>query len=421
MKRKGMSIASWAFAIVALVAVASVGVVAVQTHMVGQNATVSQTRAQVTNTATTDSQNGLRLSLDVVPSAVSQGGSISISISDFNTLSTANSPTMESLTVAGQALGLGPCNQLPLGVGIFQGYLVASNLTSGSQLKVFEPGVYSCPVEFPVSYYSFSPQSSDVSLYSPQSTGPNGTSSPTLMWTRAAAATLSFSGYWTSQSLLGGTLHPFAPGVYTIVGGDLFGQTAILHFVVSPTGGTVSTTSTESGTTSPSGRSASVNSISGLQLRVALNTTSLIPGQTLGVELSEFNTVNAFNNVSQSDQYPVSVALGECPNTFYQPFGVALYRGNYDAQNFSQGTPLQIFPLVPCPMFVRLITGYGFQPLSDQAVVQPSTGASPVPMAASVNISAVYSGHAQPLEPGTYTLVAADEWGAVAFLYFQVS
>lgn len=431
MKRKGMSLATWAFLIVTLVAVASVGVVAIQTHLTGQAVTGSRTEVQVTNSTTTSSLDGLRLSLHVEPTAVYQGSPITVSISDFNTHTTPNSPAVTgNLSIAGNQLSLGPCSQLPLGLGIYQGYLLADNLSSGSALSVFEPGIYSCPAEFPVAYYSFSPQSDDISLYSFHQSGQNQTGAASLMWTTPAAATLNFSGYWAGQSGLqiGSNFHPFAPGAYTVVGEDVWGQLLILHFMVSSGSGIVSTTSTTERSTSSTSaitsastsNSTSVDSLDGLQLRVSMNATSLFQGQSLEVEVSEFNPLAIFDNVSRSDHYQVNVALGSCPNLYYQPFGVAVYRGYYDAQNVSQGVPLQIFPAVPCPMYVRLITGYTFQPLSDLAVIQPSSGATPAPIAADVNVSMVYLGQAQPLSPGTYTVVGADEWDALAFLYFQV-
>jgi hypothetical protein len=167
-------------------------------------------------------------------------------------------------------------------------------------------------------------------------------------------------------------------------------------------------------------RNASVDSVDGLQLRVGLNATVLLPGESLQVTVSEFNTLATLNNVSQASQWPIQAELGSCPNVYIQPFGIAVYSGHADAQNISQATQLEIFPIKPCPMFVRLITGYAFQPQSDLAVVLPGSGASPLPMAANVNISMNYSGQPQPLPPGTYTLVAADEWGAMTFLYFTV-
>jgi hypothetical protein len=71
-------------------------------------------------------------------------------------------------------------------------------------------------------------------------------------------------------------------------------------------------------------------------------------------------------------------------------------------------------------MYIRLVTGYEFQPLSNLAVVLPSSGASPSPLDGNVYLSMTYSPQAQQLSPGTYTVVAADEWGALVFLYFTV-
>ena len=138
------------------------------------------------------------------------------------------------------------------------------------------------------------------------------------------------------------------------------------------------------------------------------------------MNLSEFNTLSAPNNVSASHDWQTQVALGPCENTYVQPFGIAVYAGHVDAQNLSQGERVNIFPLVACPMYVRLVNGYEFQPTSDLAVVLPSIGATPSPLVGSVDIGMNYSSRGQPLSAGGYTIVAADEWGALAFVYFAV-
>ena len=108
------------------------------------------------------------------------------------------------------------------------------------------------------------------------------------------------------------------------------------------------------------------------------------------------------------------------------PFGVAVYRGVVTEANLSMATPLQIFPVVACPMLIRLVTGYAFQPDSDLAVVLP--GKTPaIPMEAQVTAAGAYGGPSSasqapvPFSPGMYTVVAGDEWGALAFLHFQVA
>jgi hypothetical protein len=183
-----------------------------------------------------------------------------------------------------------------------------------------------------------------------------------------------------------------------------------------------STTSSTTTVVTPGQTSTFADSQHGLQLRLSISTDLAITGaNVVSVNVSEFNTLSGPNNVTMSSQWQTQAALSSCPNTNFQPFGIAVYLGHFTAQNVSQGSQLQIFPITACPMYIRLITGYLFQPNSDVATVLPGSG--PTPMTASVDINGTYSGLGQslPLNPGTYTVVAADEWGALAFLYFEVS
>ena len=81
--------------------------------------------------------------------------------------------------------------------------------------------------------------------------------------------------------------------------------------------------------------------------------------------------------------------------------------------------------MVACPMLVRYITGYLFQTMSDNATVLPGTGETP--MATEVQASGTYNSTGNklnqltPFAPGTYTVVAGDEWGNMVFVYFSVS
>jgi hypothetical protein len=183
---------------------------------------------------------------------------------------------------------------------------------------------------------------------------------------------------------------------------------------------TTSTASTATSSGTGGSSSAYADSQQSLQLRVSVNATSLAPGKTLEVNASEYNTLNAANNVTKSGEWQIQAAVGSCPNTDVQPFGIALFQGHYAPQNVSQGTQLQIFPITACPMFERLVTGYLFQPQSDSAAVLP--GSSVTPMVATIGVNATYAipGQSHELSPGEYTLVAADEWGAMAFIYITV-
>lgn len=181
--------------------------------------------------------------------------------------------------------------------------------------------------------------------------------------------------------------------------------------------------SSQSTSTIGSASSTTVASRYGLELELSMNGTRFSAGQNISVNVSEFNALDQSNNVSGSGDWFVPVALGSCTNLNDLPVGIALYRGHYSAGNVSSGTQIQVFPVTVCPMIVRYISGYEFQANSDVATILP--GSAQVAVMASVDIvngtsNGAGIGQASPLNPGQYTVVAADEWGAVTFLYFQV-
>ncbi len=141
--------------------------------------------------------------------------------------------------------------------------------------------------------------------------------------------------------------------------------------------------------------------------------------------MSDYNPSTVELNLSKESAWALDgLSTGECPSLYY-PFGVAVFQGRYTSANVSQAVPLRIFPAVPCPMLVRYITGYLFQPMSDNATVLPGTGE--VPMATGVSVSGTYDMGANqlnglmPFAPGSYTVAAGDEWGNLAFAYFVVA
>jgi len=215
-----------------------------------------------------------------------------------------------------------------------------------------------------------------------------------------------------------------APVMLTFVVATILVVSAIAVITVRPQVAPATTSGTTTGTTTqaPAGeKTVTVGSADGLELQVTLNATQITSGESVQVSLSEFNTLPTVNNVSASQAWPTQVALGACRNIYDQPFGMAVYFGVVDAQNLSQGRQADVFPATACPMYIRLVTGYEFQPASDSAVVLPSSGAVPSPLTGNVEVGMVYNGLAsQPLPAGSYTVVAADEWGALTFVYFQV-
>jgi len=186
---------------------------------------------------------------------------------------------------------------------------------------------------------------------------------------------------------------------------------------------TVTTTTTIPTTTMSTTTSALP--VNGLQLQLSVNTTKLTPGEVLQISVSEYNTLSTVNNVAAENSSAVSnLALGPCKNTFVQPFGVALFQGHFTKQNISLATALGIFPLVPCPLFIRQVTGFIFLPDSINAAVLPGGDiSSSTPMSAEVTVTGIFAQGTQshPFDPGAYTIVAGDEWGTLEFLYIDVN
>jgi len=114
--------------------------------------------------------------------------------------------------------------------------------------------------------------------------------------------------------------------------------------------------------------------------------------------------------------------------------GIAILRGYYTQANMTSGAPpLQQFPsglLVSCPAAVGDGGHYIFEPLGYNATIYGDVVA---PAEAGLVTDGYYApgqtyeqGQPNggetitPFEPGTYTVVAGDQWGQVAFAHFEV-
>ncbi len=189
--------------------------------------------SQTSESGRTTLSNGLRLLLGLSPSVLPQGDGVSISVSLINAL-----PTRNNLTVSGGGtrLNLGPCSQLPLGVGVFRGNYDAANLSAGTPLGLYYPGMYSCPAMFGVAYWSFAPLSDNVTLVSDQPTGLGNATAPQDVWTQKAGADLEYWGYWSGRAefypSVNASFTAFQPGSYTVAAEDAWGEETIMHFTV---------------------------------------------------------------------------------------------------------------------------------------------------------------------------------------------
>ena len=181
------------------------------------------------------------------------------------------------------------------------------------------------------------------------------------------------------------------------------------------------------------GNSASSKSVSGLSLSLSLDSKTYQSGQQVGIDIDEKNTLSKTNTITSSTKWPISgLGVGPCGPLNY-PFGIAVFQGNYTAANISSASPLQIYApgIYMCPDILADISSYVFQPLSNTAAVfqmsestaistmEMNTEFEPAPTGycASNNVGATFTN----FEPGVYTVIGGDEWGALVVLHFTVS
>jgi hypothetical protein len=197
---------------------------------------------------------------------------------------------------------------------------------------------------------------------------------------------------------------------------------------------TTTTTSTTTITNFNDVNTASSETVSGLSLSLYLDSKTYQQGQQVSIAVYEKNTLKTTNIIASSTKWPVSgLRVGPC-GTLNYPFGFAIFQGNYTATNVSSATPLQIYQpaTYTCPATIGNISSYVFQPLSDTASVfqmsestavfnnmEMNTEFEPGPRGywASNNIGAAFT----LFDPGVYTVVAGDEWGALVVVHFTVS
>jgi hypothetical protein len=231
-----ISTATMAFAAIIIVVTAGVGAISFTSQPAPSTRTITTGIFEPPTgnlTSSMISSNGLRLTLSLARSMFPQGSGVSMNVSLINTLTTRNNLTMPGGRIS---LGLGPCGQLPLSVGVFKGNYDVGNLSEGNSLGLYYPGLYMCPALFPIGFWSFAPGNDNVTLVSPQPTGAGNANAPKDMWTQRARANLEYWGYWSGQA----TGYPsgnaafvsFQPGTYTVAAQDAWGDATVLHFQI---------------------------------------------------------------------------------------------------------------------------------------------------------------------------------------------
>jgi len=175
--------------------------------------------------ASSNTTNGLKLSLsvDATPNIQHQ---ISITLDETNVLSEINNiPVSDNWSYKG--LGVAPCDfTSPYGIAVFEGDYVASNLSTGTPLTLYNPHITRlCPTNYPVISYSFQP-SLDWAQVIENPANP-------LHNSQQMQYELTINGYWPDDNFSSNSqLTSFKPSVYTVVAGEEWGNLIILHFTV---------------------------------------------------------------------------------------------------------------------------------------------------------------------------------------------
>jgi hypothetical protein len=175
------------------------------------------------------------------------------------------------------------------------------------------------------------------------------------------------------------------------------------------------------------------NSTIGIDLSLALNSTTIMPGQgqDLQTVVEVLNTLPRVSNVSVANDFPVRPLQPKCLPGDYTPIVIQMYEGNYARSNISSASPLPY--ILSCPaVFPGSIVAeyyYLFQPDSANATLYgrnhagnlSSTGQMSLRIVDQISIHQFSSGFPNGTFPaGTYTLMVEDWWGQVVILHFQV-
>jgi hypothetical protein len=171
----------------------------------------------------------------------------------------------------------------------------------------------------------------------------------------------------------------------------------------------------------------------GVQLVLSVSPSAGPHATAFAVNATVWNTLSRPNNVTGVDNYH-GVELNPLCNT--GPVTFEVLKGYFTVANFTTGTVLSIHGVqnMMCVVPTSALGYYVFQPHSDvftaplagQAMRgQPSTASmttrSATAAASLVNIYSSGLANPEPFPPGTYTVVAADNWGQLALVHFEVT
>ena len=174
------------------------------------------------SSASTESVNGLSVSLATDRTTYQPGQSVSITVDEKNLLSTTNDiPAADNLPPEFRS-GFPNDPSFPLGLAVLRGNYTGANYSTAAPLIIYDPNkVYNGTTAAAPTAYSFSPFI-DVAILK----GGDYNSSDAIR----LHIQISVNGYWSDNE--SASFNNFEPGIYTIVAGDEWGTLVALHFAV---------------------------------------------------------------------------------------------------------------------------------------------------------------------------------------------
>jgi hypothetical protein len=207
--------------------IAGCGNTGTQTPVQSTLSTTTTTTFNGVNSVSKKFANGLSLSISVNPQLIKPGYPIHIVITESNTLSKMNNlHASDKWPINGLSVGICGTESYPFGVAVFQGSYTATNISSATPLELDNPNVIPQGCIAPVSNvtaYDFKPSSDIATLDGDVLFG----STATMQMSAEVIGGIYWAGSFPNT-----IEQNFEPGVYTVVGGDEWGNLVVLHFTV---------------------------------------------------------------------------------------------------------------------------------------------------------------------------------------------
>ncbi len=160
----------------------------------------------------------------------------------------------------------------------------------------------------------------------------------------------------------------------------------------------------------------------GLQFILNLTNTTITVGQKEGMNIEVYNPSGLMRSVSFGTNYSIQNLTNFMPG-MYMPIDFAIYNGNYTLNEVKNANHLEILPPVSLPLG-KIPTSFLFQPHSSKAEeFHDSQPDGSTVFNGSLNVGGYWTHNLakfSPFQPGAYTVVAADGWGQVLLLHFNV-